>query len=353
MELFPAPENPLRRAGPSGRGNSFLLVAPHAVAELEGVGPFIQGWPGNRLEVAEEMDEWHDHGSGEAFEAACAQLATPGFRPVLPRGLLDLNRGWRGRSEAAESLFGKGALSSWALQRLKPGAPEALETWYRACLEQIREASAECRGFVEIHSYGDLGSTYDMQNGGRPLRRSEAAVVLSTPWATQRPVGLARLLPGDLRGTPKELQRLLDLSLERHGFQLGPSPYPLQGPWALSTRFLAARWFHWLKEQGHLPAETAEHLALLAWKDEQDAEMEAVAMGTVPEHGNFRGVRDLALKMGEWSHAAGQLGEVFARSGCFTLVVEMRCDLVKHAEKLGAAVAEALRQYVDGTCEQA
>ena len=27
------------------------------------------------------------------------------------------------------SLFGKGALSSWALQRLKPGAPEALETW--------------------------------------------------------------------------------------------------------------------------------------------------------------------------------------------------------------------------------
>ena len=76
-------------------------------------------------------------------------------------------------------------------------------------------------------------------------------------------------------------------------------------------------------------------------------------MGTVPEHGNFRGVRDLALKMGEWSHAAGQLGEVFARSGCFTLVVEMRCDLVKHAEKLGAAVAEALRQYVDGTCEQA
>ena len=46
-----------------------------------------------------------------------------------------------------------------------------------------------------------------MQNGGRPLRRSEAAVVLSTPWATQRPVGLARLLPGDLRGTPKETRK--------------------------------------------------------------------------------------------------------------------------------------------------
>lgn len=51
--------------------------------------------------------------------------------------------------------------------------------------------------------YGDLGSTYDRLRGGRPLRRSEAAVVLSTPWATQLPVGLARLLPGDLRGTPK------------------------------------------------------------------------------------------------------------------------------------------------------
>ena len=54
-----------------------------------------------------------------------------------------------------------------------------------------------------FQGYGDLGSTYDLQNGGRPLRRSEAAVVVSTPWATQQPVGLARLLPGDLRGTPK------------------------------------------------------------------------------------------------------------------------------------------------------
>ena len=28
-----------------------LLVAPHATAELEEVGPFIQGWPNNKLEV--------------------------------------------------------------------------------------------------------------------------------------------------------------------------------------------------------------------------------------------------------------------------------------------------------------
>ena len=37
-----------------------LLVAPHAAVELETVAEFIEGWPGNKEEVAEEMDEWHD-----------------------------------------------------------------------------------------------------------------------------------------------------------------------------------------------------------------------------------------------------------------------------------------------------
>ena len=182
-------------------------------------------------------------------------------------------------------------------------------------MDQLRQSSRNSRGFVEIHSYGDLGSTYDRQNGGRPLRRSEAAVVLSTPWATQRPVGLARLLPGDLRGTPKVLERILDLELEKQGFKLGPSPYPIQGPWAISTRFLAACWFRWLAEKGHLPQETAEHMAMLAWVNEHDSEAEAVATGKVPEHGKFRGIRDLAVKMGEWSHAASNLGEVFQEEG--------------------------------------
>ena len=158
---------------------------------------------------------------------------------------------------------------------------------------------------MEIHSYGDLGSTYDLQFGGRPLRRSEAAVVLSTPWATQRPVGLARLLPGDLRGTPKSLERLVDQELEKQGFKLGPSPYPMQGPWAISTRYLASGWFRWLAQKGHLPLETAQHLATLAWENEQDAEAEAVATGQVPEDSpKLRGVRELAVKMGEWSHDA-------------------------------------------------
>ena len=61
--------------------------------------------------MAEEIDEWHDYGSGEAFEACCNKLGAPGFRPVLPRGLLDLNRGWKGREEEKETLFSKGAVS--------------------------------------------------------------------------------------------------------------------------------------------------------------------------------------------------------------------------------------------------
>lgn len=324
-----------------------LLVDPHATAELEEVGPFIQGWPENKLEVAEEMNEWHDVGSGEAFEAACRKLGAPGFRPVLPRGLVDLNRGWKGRAkDEQETLFSKGAISAWGLQHLNPDALDPLEQRYRGALEQLRKASQNLKGFVEMHSYGDLGSTYDLQNGGRPLRRSEAAVVVSTPWASQQPVGLARLLPGDLRGTPKKLERLVDLELEKQGFKLGPSPYPIQGPWALGIRYLAARWFQWLAEKGHLPMETAEHLAMLAWVNEQDAEAEAVATGKVPEHGKLCGIRDLAVKMGEWSHSASDLGEVFQREAkCFTLVIEMRCDLAPRAEAFGLAIAEALHKY--------
>ena len=65
------------------------------------------------LQVAEEMNEWHDVGSGEAFEAACRKLGAPGFRPLLPRGLVDLNRGWKGREkDEKETLFSKGAISA-------------------------------------------------------------------------------------------------------------------------------------------------------------------------------------------------------------------------------------------------
>ena len=179
----------------------------------------MEGWPENRSLVAEEMNEWHDEGSGEALEACCKRLALQGFRPRLPRGLVDLNRGWQGRSEEVESLFGKGAVSGWAKRHVK--SLEAVEEVYRSCLEELRKGSESSLGFVELHSYGDLGSTYDRERGGRPLPRSEAAVVVSTPWATQFPVGLARLLPADLRGTPKKLERSLDIELEKRNFRLG------------------------------------------------------------------------------------------------------------------------------------
>eukprot|EP00440_Ansanella_granifera_P070937 gb/GFBE01076990.1/.p1 GENE.gb/GFBE01076990.1/~~gb/GFBE01076990.1/.p1 ORF type:complete len:357 (+),score=65.78 gb/GFBE01076990.1/:1-1071(+) len=343
MASFPAPTPPLVLRNGTGR---VLLVAPHALTELEAAKPFLNSQSEIQAQLAEEVAEWHDDGSGEAFEEAARRLGAPGLRPVIPRGLMDLNRGWKGRAEAKETLFGKGALSSWASEHLQPGAREALEGWYRGAIGMIQDASKDRKGFVEIHSYGDLGSTYDKEAGGRPVRRSEAALVLSTPWATQYPVGLARLLPGDLRGTPKALERSMDQALERNGFRLGPSPYPATGPWALSMRFLASRWFAWLADTGRLPAATAAHLATLAWTDEQDEEAEAVAKGEREESDRLLGVRKLALDMGEWSHSAGRLGEEFLeQAGCFTAVVEMRNDRVQDAAAFGLAIAEALFEY--------
>eukprot|EP00930_Biecheleria_cincta_P083085 TRINITY_DN72714_c0_g1_i1.p1 TRINITY_DN72714_c0_g1~~TRINITY_DN72714_c0_g1_i1.p1 ORF type:complete len:260 (+),score=47.41 TRINITY_DN72714_c0_g1_i1:56-835(+) len=221
MAAFPEPLTPLLALEGSG---PVLLVAPHATAAFEAAAPFVDSSPEVQAKLAEEVAQWHDEGSGEALEAAVHQLSAPGLRVVIPRGLMDLNRGWQARDEATESLFGKGALNTWVKGNLRDGASEVLEKWYRAAMLQIKEAADKCIGFVEIHSYGDLGSTYDQEAGGRPVRRSEASVVLSSPWATQYPVGLARLLPGDLRGTPKALERQLDAAMERNGFCWGPAP---------------------------------------------------------------------------------------------------------------------------------
>ena len=146
----------------------------------------------------------------------------------------------------------------------------------------------------------------------------------------------------------KPLERALDQCLEKNGFKLGPSPYPTQGPWALSTRFLASRWFLWLGEKHHLPKEAAEHLASLAWQDEHDPEMEAVATGKVEANsGKLLGVRELAVMMSEWSHRPGDLGDTFGReTRYFTLVVEMRCDRTDDAESFGQAVAKAVSAHL-------
>ena len=343
---FPAPTPALiARAGSA----PVLLVAPHATAALEAARPFVDADPAVQAELATRVAEWHDEGSGEAMDAAAARLGAPGLRPILPRGLMDLNRGWKGRVEAKETLFGKGALDAWAGAHLREGARPALEGWYRQALAEIRAAAQPARGLVEVHSFGDLGSTYDKQGGGRPVRRPEASVVTATPWASAYPVGLARLLPGDLRGTPWALERAVTDALAGAGFRAGPSPYPTQGPWALSMRYLAARWFAWLGRTGRLPADTVATLTTLAWTDDQDPHMEAVATGEVAETDALRGVRELARAMGAWSHEAGHLGDTFlAEDGGFTLVVELRNDRVADAEAFGVAVADGLAGYLAG-----
>lgn len=341
---FPLPTPPLHFL--PGHG-PILLVSPHATADLAQAVPFVDADPAIQAELAERVAEWHDAGSGEAMAAAAKHLGAPGLAPILPRGLMDLNRGWKGRVEAKETLFGKGALDAWAAAHLQLGGREALEGWYRAALGQIRENAEGVKGFVEVHSFGDLGSTYDMQAGGRPVRRPQAALIGGTPWASAYPVGLARLLPGDLRGTPWPLERAVTDALQSRDFRVGPGPYPNQGPWSLSARFLADRWFRWLAAAGQLPNQTAATLVALAWTDEQDPRLEAVATGQAEEPAELLGVRQLAQAMGGWSHDAGRLGDQFlSEAKVFTLVVELRNDRTADAEAFGTAVAEGLQTYL-------
>lgn len=341
---FPSPDPPLQFL--PGHG-PILLVAPHATAALAAAVPFVDPDAAIQAELAERVADWHDAGSGEAMAAAAHSLGAPGLSPILPRGLMDLNRGWKGRVEAKETLFGKGALDAWAGAHLREGGRDALEGWYRAALAQIRLAAQDVQGLVEVHSFGDLGSTYDMQAGGRPVRRPEAALIAGAPWASAYPVGLARLLPGDLRGTPWPLERAVTDALLVQSFRVGPGPYPSQGPWALSARFLAARWFRWLAQTGRLPEATAKTLEDLAWTDEQDPQLEAVATGQRDEPAELRGVQELAQAMGAWSHAAGRLGDLFLSDAKpFTLVVELRNDRTADAQAFGAAVAHGLQTYL-------
>ena len=326
VPMFPSPDPALVEV--SGR-NDVVFTAPHGHADFAMAAPFVDPDPAAQAELEARVAEWHDEGSREALHAAATATGRVGLRPVLPRGLMDLNRGWKGRVEAKETLFGKGALDAWAKGHLVAGAESALETWYRAALLEVRRASEGARGLVELHSYGDLGSTYDKQAGGRPVRRSEAAIIPATPWASAYPVGLARFLPGDLRGSDWALDRRVGDALGDAGLRVGPHPYPAQGPWTLSIRFLAARWFRWLGDTGRVGKDTADALIDRAWTDEQSEDAPGSA--------------DLAREMGAWSHAPGDLGARFREeTGVFTLVAELRVDLVHKAEDFGRAVASAV-----------
>jgi hypothetical protein len=317
-----------------------LFVAPHAPAPLEAALPFVV--ESAHAELAERVADWHDLGSDVALEAATARSGCAGGRPTLPRAVMDLNRGWRGRTEERETLFGKGALDAWVTANLREGALAQLEAWYRQAQAQIREGAQKARGLVELHSYGDLGSTYDRLAGGRPVRRAEAAAVHGAPWVTAFPVGLARLIPANLTGTPWALEARVGAALADHHIRLGQSPYPALLPWTVSARFLAERWFRWLGRTSRLPLAVAEQLGEIVWLDEQHAGVEAAATGEAPP-GEWPGVADLARLIGAWTHEGSQLADQFlAEDGSFTLGMELRIDLRDRAASFGEAIAEAV-----------
>jgi hypothetical protein len=313
-----------------------LFVAPHAYVPLETATPLIRPDPAVQAELADRIADWHDLGTLEALDAATARAGSPGLRPTLPRGLVDLNRGWRPRTEATETLFGKGALDAWTRTNLAEGADAALEGWYRSAMSGVREAAQGARVLVELHSYGDLGSTYDRNAGGRPMLRSEASVVHGAPWASAFPVGISRWIPANLRGTPWALEARLGAALDAHGITLGPSPYPIQLPWTISARFLAERWFRWLGRTGRLPAATADALVDRAWTDELS-------------DGALDGTDALVAEIGAWSHTGAELAAAFRREdGSATLGVELRIDLRDRAGAFGDAVAEAVVGFGSG-----
>lgn len=324
-----------------------LWVAPHAPASVPEADRWVRDEPALRAAFAERIETWHDGGTDASLAGATGATGWAGLHPTLPRGVVDLNRPWKGRQEAQETLFGKGALDQWTRGALQPGAAEEIEAWHRSALAQIAQVAEPCRGLAEIHSYGDLGSTYDRMAGGRPVRRSEVSIIPSTPWNTGRPVGLSHLIPADLRGTPRALERAVEDAVGAIGLALGPHPYPPLSPWAVSVRFLAARWFRWLGRAGELPAETAAHLAHLAWVDEQNPAIDDVIAGRMPEEGPWLGVGALARRIGAWTHDGARLGDRFlAEDGAFTLVVELRIDLVDRSGAFGAAVARGVQAYL-------
>ncbi|MBM4343926.1 MAG: hypothetical protein FJ100_11210 [Deltaproteobacteria bacterium] len=322
-----------------------LLVAPHAVAPLEPARGYVADNPQTQAAFADHVAEWHDVGSAELIAAAAPELEAPALCNALPRGLLDLNRGWCGRPEAKETLFGKGAVDATVAAWLAPGARETLQQRHREAHDAVRRASAGKRGLLELHSYGELGSTYDRLNGGRPVRRPRTALVDATPWASAFPVGLARLLPGDLRGTPWPLHRAVADALAAVDLAPGPHPYPAQGPWTLSMRFVADRWFQWLGFTGRLPAATAARLSDLAWTDEQHPDLDLALDGQAVA--GLEGARDVAAVTLAWSADASELGARFLReTGTFGTTIELRLDLEPLAEVAGRAVAAGVRAFL-------
>jgi hypothetical protein len=57
-------------------------------------------------------------------------------------------------------------------------------------------------------------------------------------------------------------------------------------------------------------------------------------------------VRELAHRLGQWSHDGADLGDWFgAEDGSFTIGVELRLDRIDDAAAFGEAVADALKAH--------
>lgn len=314
------------------------LVTPHAGAAPDSgyrfYGPEFHG------ELPDRFDDWYERGA-EIAAAACARiLGVEVLAAELPRDVLDLGRPFLERPPEVETLFGKSAVDKWSRSRLVDGGAAELRGRYYARLAAIREASRDSMAMVEVHEYGKKGSSYDQASSSRrPTRRPECAIIPGSPWNTSdlsQLHGLERLLPGSLSGNRADLD-LAVLDAVHPAFVPGPSPYPSRSPWAVSSRFVAGRFFRWAGEQRLLPAETASRLEDAAWGDPLN-----------PAWLDLPGASEFAARVNDWSADEGNdWADAFARAGSTAaIVVELRLDQRERAGGFGECLAVGLRAYL-------
>lgn len=315
---------------------SVFLITPHAGGDFARGRSFYQD--GLDAELADRFEDWHEGGAAGVAVALSDVLGRPTTQVGLPRDVVDLNRPLLSEPPAVETLFGKSAIDGWTRARLRPGAEAELRAYYAASMAEIRAASRSARLFVEVHEYGEKGSTYDQQGAERrPFRRPACALIPGTPWSTSDLSslrGIERLLPANLAGLPWPLELAVGARL-RPPFIPGTSPYPTRTPWALSSRFLAAGFFAWAGQAGVIPVAAAAALADRAWGDPFDG-------------APVDGTEELAARVAEWKGdgGAGLVDRFNVEARLATMVIEIRNDLRADAAALGRQVGEGIAGWI-------